>query len=301
LSAQHLRHQNQITFHLITTQFINQTKNQFTEWSKFLLTQNILLSVKNVKVGFPDGTEAINSASFNAQAGEIIAIIGRSGAGKSTLLRCINGFQAMTAGEIYLDGQAVHVMREHRLAQLRRKVGFIWQEHNVIERLPALTNVLTARLAYNNPWLSSVGFFDQSHREIALRNLERLNLLHRAKLRADKLSGGEKQRLSIARALTQEPSIILADEPVASLDPELAWQVLSDLSRVAREDGVLTLMTLHQVDLAVEFADRILGIAHGRVVFDGPPKNLTTKIKEEIYGKRHSSASNGPVMLEAAG
>lgn len=247
-----------------------------------------LLSIRHLKVRFPNGTEGLTDVSLDAGAGEIIALIGRSGAGKSTLLRCINGFQPITDGEVTLGGKAIHGLNEH---QLRRTIGFIWQEHNVIDRLPALTNVLSARLAYNNPWLSSLGFFGKAHRQIAVQNLERLNLIDRAKLRADRLSGGEKQRLSIARALTQEPTMILADEPVASLDPELAWQVLSDLSRVAREDGVLTLLTLHQVHLAKAFADRVIGIADGRVVFDGAPADLTDAEQMRIYGSRVEQAA----------
>ncbi|HAU25467.1 MAG TPA: phosphonate ABC transporter ATP-binding protein [Gammaproteobacteria bacterium] len=255
-----------------------------------------LLSVESVRVQFPDGTVGLSSASFSAQQGEIIAIIGRSGAGKSTLLRCLNGFQEITSGEIYVSGESVHSMGNTELRRLRRQIGFIWQEYNIIDRLPALTNVLTARLAHNNPWQSAVGFFGSEHRKIALHNMQRLNLMHRATLRADRMSGGEKQRLSIARALTQEPDIILADEPVASLDPELAWQVLSDLSRVTREDGLLTILTLHQVHLAVEFADRILGIAEGRIVFDGPPSALDDEAQTKIYGGRlpqlHTSEEN---------
>ena len=259
-----------------------------------------LLSVKDVRVRFPNGTEGLTSVSFRANQGEIIGIIGRSGAGKSTLLRCINGFQSITSGEILLHGNEVHRLNQQALRKLRRQIGFIWQEHNVIERLPTLANVLTARLAYNQSWCSAIGYFGAEHRRIAVHNLERLNLVNRARLRADKLSGGEKQRLSIARALTQEPDIILADEPVASLDPELSWQVLSDLSRVTKEDGLLTIMTLHQVHLAREFADRIIGIADGRIVFDGSPGELNDSALMHIYGSRPQiSAAVESMPLEA--
>src|SRR5262249_43108059 len=150
----------------------------------------------------------------------------------------------------------------------RRYIGFIWQEYNLIERLPVITNVLTGRLGYNG-FGSVLGYFSQADREKALQALERVHMLHRANFRADRLSGGEKQRVSIARAIAQEPKIILADEPVASLDPELSAQVMGDLARVAREVGVLTLINIHQVDLAREFCDRIVGIAQGVVVYDG--------------------------------
>lgn len=242
-----------------------------------------LLAVQDVRVVYPTGLEALASISFAAQAGEIIAVIGRSGAGKSTLLRCINGLQPVTAGTITLAGQVLTTMSPTRLRAVRRQVGFIWQEYNLVDRLPVMTNVLTGRLGYANPWRSFVGYFDQSHRAIAVRNLERVGLLGRGTQRADQLSGGEKQRVAIARAVTQEPKVILADEPVASLDPELAWQVMRDLARVAREDGVLTLINLHQVQLAREFADRVIGIAKGAVVFDGPPTHLDDIALDRIY------------------
>lgn len=246
-----------------------------------------LLEIQALKVTYPNGTEALKSINMCAEAGEIVAIIGRSGAGKSTLLRCINGLQPTTAGKIVLDGDEITAKSEAALRQIRRKIGFIWQEYNLVERLPAITNVLTGRLGYNTPWRSALGFFDASHREIALRNLERVNLLQRAQHRADRLSGGEKQRVAIARAMSQHPKVVLADEPVASLDPELAEQVMSVLDRVAREDGVLTIINIHQVELAKRFADRVIGIAQGVVVFDGPPTALDEYALNQIYRFDH--------------
>jgi phosphonate transport system ATP-binding protein len=242
-----------------------------------------LLSVKGLRVVYPNGTEAIKSVDLEAERGEIIAIIGRSGAGKSTLLRCINGLQPATSGRIVLDGDEITALDEGRLRQVRRHIGFIWQEYNLVDRLPAFTNVLTGRLAYNDPWQSALGFFNRDHRRIAAYNLERVNLLHRARQRADQLSGGEKQRVAIARAMSQEPKIVLADEPVASLDPELSYQVMNTLERITREDGVLTLINLHQVELAKRFADRLVGIAQGVVVFDGPPAALDQATLDRIY------------------
>jgi phosphonate transport system ATP-binding protein len=242
-----------------------------------------MLQIDNLRVVYHTGNEALKSVSISADKGEVIAIIGRSGAGKSTLLRCINGLQPPTSGRIVLDGDEITAMNQRQLRDARRYIGFIWQEYNLVERLPAITNVLTGRLGYNRGWRSLVGYFDSSHREIALRNLERVGLMHRAKFRADKLSGGEKQRVAIARAISQEPKIILADEPVASLDPELSQQVMADLARVAREIGVLTLINIHQVDLARRFADRIIGIAQGQVEFDGAPHELSDSILDRIY------------------
>lgn len=242
-----------------------------------------MLEIRDVRVVYPNGTEALKSVSMTVEQNEIIAIIGRSGAGKSTLLRAINGMQPVTAGSIVLDGEEVTGMNRAQLRSLWRDVGFIWQEYNLVGRLPAITNVLTGRLGYNTHPLGWLGYFDRHHREIALRSLERVNMLHRAKFRADRLSGGEKQRVSIARAISQEPKLLLADEPVASLDPELSWQVMGDLARVAREEGVPTIINIHEVALAREFTDRLVGIAEGVVVFDGPPENLTEDAMNRIY------------------
>lgn len=242
-----------------------------------------LLEIKDLRVVYANGVEALKSVSLTAERGEIIAIIGRSGAGKSTLLRSINGLETPASGTITLDGDVITSMNKPQIREARKHIGFIWQEYNLIERLPAMTNVLTGRLGYNHGLHSLFGYFDRSHREIALRNIERVGLLERAHQRADKLSGGEKQRIAIARALTQEPKLLLADEPVASLDPELSMQVMSDLARVAREVGVLTLINIHQVELAERFADRIIGIAQGKVEFDGEPGRLTMDVLDRIY------------------
>lgn len=242
-----------------------------------------MLEVIDVRVTFPNGVEALKNISLTAQAGEVIAIIGRSGAGKSTLLRTINGLQPVSSGTIRLDGEEITAMNATQIRKARRYIGFVWQEYNLVERVSAMTNVLTGRLAYNSGIKSLLGYFDSSHRAIALKNLERVGLLHRAQNRADRLSGGEKQRVAIARAISQEPKILLADEPVASLDPELSVQVMSDLARVAREIGVLTLINIHQVDLAVQYCDRIIGIAQGVVEYDGEPAGLTEDVLDRIY------------------
>lgn len=242
-----------------------------------------MLSVDKLQVIYPNGTEALKSISLSAERGEIIAIIGRSGAGKSTLLRAINGIQTASAGRIVLDGDEITAMSEKQLRLARRYIGFVWQEYNLIERLPAMTNVLTGRLAYSQGLGSLLGYFSSYHRAVAIKSLERVNLLHRANLRADKLSGGEKQRVSIARAIAQEPKILLADEPVASLDPELSMQVMDDLARVARELGVLTLINIHDVELAKQYADRLIGVAQGVIVYDGPPEKLDSETMHQIY------------------
>jgi phosphonate transport system ATP-binding protein len=242
-----------------------------------------MLEVHELRVVYPNGFEALTSASLTVNDGEIVVLIGRSGAGKSTLLRCLNGLQPITSGTVRLDGADISHLSPAQLADVRRSIGFIWQEHNVVERLSTLENVLTGRLGHRRSIASLLHFFDRRDREIAVRSLERVSLLHRANQRADRLSGGEKQRVAIARALAQQPRILLADEPVSSLDVELSWHVMNDLVRIARDEGVPTLIGLHDVPLARTFADRVVGIAGGRTVFDGPPSGLDDQVLNRIY------------------
>jgi phosphonate transport system ATP-binding protein len=242
-----------------------------------------VLEVRDLRVVYANGYEALRSVSLTVRDGEIVAIVGRSGAGKSTLLRCVNGLQRVTAGEVLLDGANVAAMDETRLQDLRRACGFIWQEYNLVERLSVMQNVLAGRLGHHRGLTSLLYYFDRRHREVALRSLERVNLLHRAEQRADRLSGGEKQRVAIARALAQQPRVLLADEPVASLDVELSWQVMNDLVKVARDEDVPTLISIHDVALARAFADTIVGIAQGRTVFAGPPTDLDEDALDRIY------------------
>jgi phosphonate transport system ATP-binding protein len=242
-----------------------------------------VLEVTELRIVYPNGVEAVRSASLTVRPGEIVALIGRSGAGKSTLLRSLNGLQRITSGTVRIDGVDISTLTEARLADLRRSVGFVWQEYNVVKRLTAFTNVLTGRLGHRRTAASLLHVFGRRDREIALRSLERVHLVHRATQRADRLSGGEKQRVAIARALAQEPRILLADEPVASLDVDLAGSVMNDLVRVARDEGVPTLISLHDVTLARSFADRLVGMADGRTVFDGTPSSLDDRALDRIY------------------
>ncbi len=257
-----------------------------------------LLKIRNLQVVYPNGLEALKSVNLSAEAGEVIAIVGRSGAGKSTLLRCINGLQPVTNGSIRLEGRELTALSPRELQLMRRRIGFVWQEFNLVDRLPVITNVLCGRLGHAGPYSSLLGYFDRSHREVALRNIERVNLLERAEQRADRLSGGEKQRISIARAISQEPTLILADEPVASLDPELSWQVMADLARVVREDNLLALINIHQVTLAKHFVDRVIGIARGSVVFDGPARDFDEAAMNRVYRYDKPAIPAHPVELE---
>ncbi len=242
-----------------------------------------LLEISGLRLVYPNGHEALKDVSFTANHGEIIAIIGRSGAGKSTLLRCINGLERVTSGSIIVDGEDISKLTQAQLRAKRSAIGFVWQEYNLVDRLPVLSNVLSGRLGYSTSLSAALGLFSRDERELAVHNLERVNLLHRATQRADRLSGGEKQRVSIARAMTQRPKILLADEPVASLDPELAATVMSDLARVVREDKVLALINIHHVNLARVYADRIVGLAQGVIVYDGPPSGLSEDVLDRVY------------------
>ncbi len=249
-----------------------------------------MLEVKNISKVYPNGYEALSDVSFDVHGGEFICIIGRSGAGKSTLLRCINGLIPVTHGSLHVEGEDITALSDEQKLALRRKIGFIFQEFNLVDRLTALQNVLTGRLGYLNNIEALFGYFGREHREKALQCLGRVNMLPRATYRADRLSGGEKQRVAIARALAQDPSLVLADEPVASLDPELTWSVMGDLRNATKELGLSTLVNIHDVDTAKHFADRIIGIARGRILYDGSPDALTDSILQDIYRSDNPAA-----------
>jgi phosphonate transport system ATP-binding protein len=241
-----------------------------------------VISVRDLRMVFPNGHVALSSVSLDIRPGEFVCIIGRSGAGKSTLLRCIDGLIVPTEGSAIVDGIDMTKARGGERRKLQRRIGFIFQEYNLVERLSVMTNVLAGRLGHLGMLPSSLYWFSGADREIALQSLERVNLAHKARQRADRLSGGEKQRVAVARALAQEPVAILADEPVASLDPELAWGVMSDLRKTATESGIPTI-NIHDVNLARAFADRIIGIADGTVVFDGVESELNEEVLIRVY------------------
>ena len=242
-----------------------------------------MINVCGVRKVFPNGYEALKHIDLAVDSGEFVCIIGRSGAGKSTLLRCIDGLVAPSEGDILIDGASIVAASGRQRRQIQRRIGFVFQEFNLVERISVMNNVLAGRLGRLPALTSSLYWFGRQDREVALSALERVNLSHRAGQRADRLSGGEKQRVAIARAIAQEPVALLADEPVASLDPELAWGVMSDLHRTAKDDGIPTLVNIHDVNLARAFADRVVGIADGAVVFDGAPNDLNEEALVRIY------------------
>ena len=228
------------------------------------------------------GRSVLKGVDLSVRAGEFLVVLGPSGAGKSTLLRCVNGLAQPDAGRILIDGVEYRSSGAGRREQ-RRPVAMIFQHHNLVRRLTVLKNVLVGRMAGLSSLLAVLQLFPSRDVATALACLERVELSHKAMARADQLSGGEQQRVGIARALAQEPAVILADEPVASLDPKTSRVVLGYLKRICKETNIAVICNLHQVDYAVEFGERIVGLQGGSVIFDGVPSELTSDVVHRIY------------------
>ncbi len=249
-----------------------------------------MISVRGVSKTYPGAsTPALSNICIDVPAGEFLVILGPSGAGKSTLLRCINRLVDPSEGQIFHNGTEITAHRGN-LRKLRRQFGMVFQQFNLVKRLSVLTNVLTGRLGYRSVLRSLAFSFPDSDKRIAIECLARVNMDHKAFQRADTLSGGEQQRVAIARALAQKPMVILADEPVASLDPKIARQVLGYLREAASDLGITVLCNLHQVDYAREFSERVVGMSHGAVVFDGPTDKLTDENLHQIYYREPGEA-----------
>lgn len=230
---------------------------------------------------YPSGVKALKPLSLAFPAGEFVVILGLSGAGKSTLLRCVNHLVVPSEG-VVVSGSLGPVLDKRTLQRHRRSIGMVFQHHQLLDRRSALQNVLLGRLAHHGFWRSLLPLPEADVR-LAVRCLERVGLGDKLFSRVDQLSGGQRQRVGIARALAQQPQIVLADEPVASLDPATAQHVMSILAAICREDGLTALVALHQLDLARRFASRIVGLAQASVVFDGPPDQLTETDIQNIY------------------
>jgi len=242
-----------------------------------------LIEVKDLSKTFPDGTEALKNVSLTIPDGDFIAIIGLSGAGKSTFLRCLNMLVEPTEGEIIVDDQNVTKLRGRALQRYRRKVGFIFQQFNLVNRLTVMDNVLSGRLGYRPAWQGLLGLFSERDEELAKSYISTVGLGEKENTRVDSLSGGQQQRVAIARAMTQEPQLILADEPMASLDPRLSDVILGLLKDYNEEKGVTVLVNIHVLDLAKRYAKRLLAFNKGELVFDGPIEALSDALEEEIY------------------
>lgn len=244
-----------------------------------------MLEIKNLTKVYDGGTQALTDVSFSVKPGEFLAVIGLSGSGKSTLLRCINRLIEPTEGQILWNGQDITAASQDEMLRIRRKIGMIFQHFNLVSRSKVITNVLAGRLGYVNPAMSLLNRFPKSDQEMAIRQLDRVSIADQAYKRADELSGGQQQRVGIARAMMQEPEIILADEPVASLDPVLAHSIMQHLETINKEDGVMVLCSLHFLDLVHRYADRAIALNEGKLMFDGTPKDIDDEKFKEIYGK----------------
>lgn len=257
-----------------------------------------MLEIKNLTHTYPDGTEALKDVSFSVNDGEFLVVIGLSGSGKSTLLRCINRLLDPTSGTILWNGSDATALKHNQLRTLRREIGMIFQHFNLVKRSNVITNVLAGRLGYVNPIASLAGQFPAADKKKAAAALERVGLTPQARKRADELSGGQQQRVGIARALMQDPKMILADEPVASLDPVLAHTILGYLEDLNKESGITVICSLHYLDLVQRYATRVIGLRDGRIAYEGTREEIqrmTDSEFKEIYGEEAERINAGSI------
>lgn len=227
--------------------------------------------------------QILDQVSFDVGEGEFVVLLGPSGCGKSTLFRCLTRLIEPDSGHVLIDGVDVTTLTRRQLIQFRRQIGFVFQQFNLVKRLKAIDNVLAARLASTPLWRALLRSFSAEDRQLALACLDSVGLLDQAYQRAERLSGGQQQRVAFARALAQQGDVILADEPISSLDPESAENVLQIMQHSAMEHGITVLCSLHQVDLAVRYANRIIALKAGRVFFDGPPSEFGRDVRDRLY------------------
>ena len=262
-----------------------------------------MLEIRNLSMTYPDGTQALKNVSFTVEDGEFLIVIGLSGSGKSTLLRGINRLLDPTSGTILWNGTDATALKQNQLRTLRREIGMIFQHFNLVKRSNVITNVLAGRLGYVNPFSSLAGRFPAADRKKALAALERVGLTPQARKRADELSGGQQQRVGIARALMQDPKMILADEPVASLDPVLAHTILGYLEDLNKESDITVLCSLHYLDLVQRYATRVIGLRDGELVYEGSREDIRRMSDEEfknIYGQDAERINTGSITGAAS-
>ena len=250
-----------------------------------------MLKIQNLVKRYPTGDEALKSISLEIPKGQVIALIGPSGAGKSTLIRCVNRLVEPTSGSITLEGTELTTLGSGALRKARRTMGMIFQEYALVERLSVMENVLSGRLGYVGFWRSFARKFPQIDIDEAFRLLERVGLDHMVDKRADELSGGQRQRVGIARALIQNPRLLLVDEPTASLDPKTSRQIMRLVCELCEERELAAIINIHDVLLAQMFARRVVGLQLGEIVYDGPPDGLTPDALTQIYGEEDWSAT----------
>jgi phosphonate transport system ATP-binding protein len=247
-----------------------------------------LLQIEGLSKVYPDGTMALDNLNLQIQSGEFVVVIGPSGAGKSTLLRSLNRMVEPTKGHIRFKGEETMGIKGTKLREMRRHMGMIFQGYNLVTRVSVLNNVLHGRLGYMSSLKGALGLYSKADTEAAKNMLQRVGLFEQMYKRADELSGGQQQRVGIARALCQKPDLILADEPIASLDPASSETIMDYLYTICKEEGIACLCNLHQVDIAKKYATRIIGIHKGSKVFDGAPEELTDDMIRLIYKQTSS-------------
>ncbi|WP_096188019.1 phosphonate ABC transporter ATP-binding protein [Evansella halocellulosilytica] len=257
--------------------------------------EQTILEINNLNKIYPDGTNALKNIHLSINKGEFVVIIGLSGAGKSSLLRCINRLIEPSDGSVVFNGDDIVRAKGKKLRLIRRQIGMIFQHYNLIKRVTTVQNVLHGRLGYMSSIKGGLGLFEKMDVESALKLLERVGLLDQAFKRADELSGGQQQRVGISRAIAQNPALIMADEPIASLDPASSRNVMGYLRDICKEDGITAIVNLHQVEFAKEFADRIIGVKKGEIVFDGRPEQLTTEMTSMIYEGNVQESKDEPI------
>ncbi len=242
-----------------------------------------LLEFQNVSKTYNNVTRALQDVTFSIEEGEFVSIIGPSGAGKSTLMRCANRLVDASQGAIFFDGQDITKMGKKELRKVRTKTGMIFQHYNLVDRLSVIENVLHGLLGQKSTLSGMAGHYTEAEKAEAFRIIQEMGLTEQAYKRCDELSGGQKQRVGIARAIMQKPRLILCDEPIASLDPKSSKVIMDHLKQINREKKITCLVNLHQVDVAIRYSERIIGVAGGRIVYDGPSGQLTQEIIHEIY------------------
>lgn len=243
-----------------------------------------MIEFRHVNKVYPNGVRGLDDVSLKIDQGEFVAIIGLSGAGKSTLIRSINRMHEITSGDLMVNGVEVKTLKGKNLRKFRRGIGMIFQSFNLVTRTTVIKNVLTANVPDMSFFRVLFGLFTKQQKVEALEALDKVGILEKAYIRVDQLSGGQQQRVALARTLAQNPEIILADEPVAALDPVTARQVMSDFKKINQEMNISVLINIHHVELALEYATRVIGIRSGKIVYDGPASLVDQEVLTAIYG-----------------
>ncbi|BBF45433.1 phosphonate ABC transporter ATP-binding protein [Lachnospiraceae bacterium KM106-2] len=258
-----------------------------------------MIEFRGVSKQYPNGVKGLDHINLTIQQGEFVAIIGRSGAGKSTFLRTINRMHDITEGTLIVDGNEVMSLHGKQLRNFRRKIGMIFQSFNLVNRTTVIRNVLIANVPDMGLFRALFGIFTKEQKLNALEALDKVGILEKAYVRADQLSGGQQQRVALARTLAQKPQVILADEPVAALDPVTAKQVMDDFRKINQEMNLSILINIHHVELALEYADRIIGIREGKIVYDGPSDEVTQEVLDCIYRNTKGEEATNEILCES--